>query len=359
MARWSKAVPLTALLLTTACAASGSDSPSTEDGAAQVAACPVAAPAAPTSPVEAAAAVLTATRAFLAMLDDQQEAAVLADRTRANLAHWSGLPDESFTRAGLRLDELDDARQSAVFAILKSALSPEGYEQVKEITTADGILAAEAKTSLDFGADHYWIRVLGTPSSTEKWTVQFGGHHLAVNLTLSGTDMTLAPTLWGAQPASYASEGAAIEPLCGEVAKAAAVVDSLTEEQRVAATLPEPVREIVLGAGQDGKALPAGGIRASTLSAAQKKLLLSLVREWITPLNSAAAAAKLAEAERAIDAATFAWAGDTAAGQPVYYRVQGPTYTIELAHRQDQDGIARVDSIYREPENDYGAQLGP
>ena len=31
--------------------------------------------------------------------------------------------------------------------------------------------------------------------------IQFGGHHLAINLTLAGSEATLAPSLTGAQPA--------------------------------------------------------------------------------------------------------------------------------------------------------------
>nr|WP_210718752.1 DUF3500 domain-containing protein [Streptomyces galbus] len=37
-------------------------------------------------------------------------------------------------------------------------------------------------------------KVAGWPS-TAKWTIQYGGHHLAVNITLSGSTMTLGPTL--------------------------------------------------------------------------------------------------------------------------------------------------------------------
>jgi hypothetical protein len=41
--------------------------------------------------------------------------------------------------------------------------------------------------------------------------------------------------------------------------------------------------------------------------------------------------------------------------------VQGPTFIIEFAHQQGQGanagGITHIHSIYREPGNDYGAQL--
>jgi Protein of unknown function (DUF3500) len=285
----------------------------------------------------------------------------VGERTAANLAQWSNLPDQLFPRAGLRMDTLNDTQKAAVDKILQAALSPEGYTQVTQITTADGVLATQGGPQLDFGADHYWVRILGTPAAAGKWNVQYGGHHLAVNVTVDGKDTTLAPTLWGAQPASYASAGNTTEPLGGETTKAFALVDALDQTQQDAAILDTPVTEIVLGAGQDGKTLAQEGVQASTFNDAQRKLLLDLVDEWITPLTGEEAAAKLAAVEQNLDRTTFAWYGSTQIGNPIYYRVQGPTFTIEFAHQQGQGanagGITHIHSIYREPGNDYGAQL--
>ncbi|MGI5290570.1 DUF3500 domain-containing protein [Nonomuraea polychroma] len=294
-------------------------------------------------------------------LDSTQKTTVTAERTQANLSQWSNLPDQLFKRAGLRMDSLDSTQQTAVLKILKAALSDEGYKQVTQITTGDGVLAAGGGINLDFGADHYWIRILGTPAATGKWTLQYGGHHLAVNITMAGNSMTLAPTLWAAQPAAYADAAAEVEPLCGETVKAFKLAESLDETQLKAAALTTPIKEIVLGAGQDGKTLAAEGVKASTFTDPQKTLLLDLIDEWITPLNTEQAAAKLAEAKKNLDQTTFAWYGQTAIGNPIYYRVQGPTFTIEFAHQQGQGanagGITHIHAIYREPSNDYGAGL--
>ncbi|MFH8803972.1 DUF3500 domain-containing protein [Streptomyces sp. NPDC017936] len=308
----------------------------------------------------AASQVLTATNTFLATLSSSQKTAVQGTRTQANLSKWSNLPDALFKRAGLRMDSLTSAQQAAVLDILEPALSDAGYQQVAGITYGDGVLKAQGGIDLDFGADHYWIRILGTPSSTGKWTVQYGGHHLAVNITLSGGTMTLGPTLWGAQPAYYTRSGATIEPLAGETDDAFAVMQSLNSAQQAAAVLDTPVKEIVLGAGQDGKTLAYDGVRASTFTAAQKTLLLRLIDEWISPLNAEQAAEKLAKAQADLDQTWFAWSGSTAADQPVYYRVQSPAFTIEFAHQQgsgaNAGGTTHIHSIYRENGNDYGAQ---
>jgi hypothetical protein len=365
---------LAALLLLSACSSGTGSSAANDAGDASVATSPTACAGAPTTSATpsaassatpatgaAAEAVLSATQEFLTTLDDQQRTSVTAERTQANLSQWSNLPDQLFERAGVRMDGLSAEQQAAVSKILQAALSPEGYAQVSQIATADGVLATQGGPDLDFGADLYWIRILGTPAATGEWTVQYGGHHLAVNATMAGKDVTLAPTLWGAQPASYAAAGTTAEPLCGETTKAFALVDALDAEQQKAAILTTPIKEIVLGAGQDGKTLAQEGVQASTFTAAQKALLLDLVDEWVGPLNPDAAAAKLAAVEQNLDRTTFAWYGSTQIGNPIYYRVQGPTFTIEFAHQQGQGanagGITHIHSIYREPGNDYGAQL--
>ena len=54
-------------------------------------------------------------------------------------------------------------------------------------------------------------------------------------------------------------------------------------------------------------------------------------------------------------------AGAITIGQPICYRVQSPTFTIEFARQQGQGanagGITHSHAIYREPGNDYGAGL--
>ena len=51
-----------------------------------------------------------------------------------------------------------------------------------------------------FGEDEYYLAFLGTPSTTAPWMLQFGGHHLAINLTLAGSQAT-----HGAEPARRAA----------------------------------------------------------------------------------------------------------------------------------------------------------
>jgi hypothetical protein len=45
-----------------------------------------------------------------------------------------------------------------------------------------------------YGKKYYWIAIIGEPSTTESWQWQFGGHHVTVNATIKGEDLSLTPS---------------------------------------------------------------------------------------------------------------------------------------------------------------------
>ena len=73
---------------------------------------------------------------------------------------------------------------------------------------------------VQFGKDLYYISILGKPSEKDPWMLQFGGHHLALNITIAGERGVLTPTLTGAQPALYTTGGKTVRPLGQESDKA-------------------------------------------------------------------------------------------------------------------------------------------
>ena len=83
-----------------------------------------------------------------------------------------------------------------------------------------------------FGSSLYYISFIGTPSTTNPWMLQFGGHHLALNITISGSKGVLTPTLTGAQPAIFKLNGKTIRPVGRESDKALALLQSLRADQQ-------------------------------------------------------------------------------------------------------------------------------
>ena len=192
--------------------------------------------------------------------------------------------------------------------------------------------------------------------------LQFGGHHLALNITIFGERGVLTPSLTGAQPALYTAGGKTVRPLAQENDKAFALLNALEETQRKQAILNYQVADLVLGPGQDDKTIQPEGLNASAMNEQQRAMLLDLISEWTGIVHESAAAARRAEIEAGLVETWFAWSGPTTviAGHngTSYYRIQGPKLVIEYApQEQGGDPSMHVHTIYRDPANDYGRRF--
>jgi hypothetical protein len=211
-----------------------------------------------------------------------------------------------------------------------------------------------------FGSDLYYISFLGKPSTTAPWMLQFGGHHLALNITFAGTRDVMTPSLTGAQPATFQVNGQTIRPVGRESDKALALMQSLDEKQRQQAILKYRVADLVLGPGQDGKKIAPEGLKVSSMNDKQRTMLLDLIGEWAGIMNESAASARMAQMKAELDDMWFAWSGPTmfesGTNITAYYRIQGPHLVIEYAPQNDEPAN-HVHTIYRDPTNDYGRQF--
>jgi hypothetical protein len=313
--------------------------------------------------------VVEAAQTFLATLSEEERASTLFDFAGAQRTGWSNLPSGIFQRKGLRLGDLTGAKRDAALALMAAALSKSGHEKVLNIMSADEVLKnarggqtggrqgapGRGGSAIRFGADEYFIALLGTPSATAPWLIQFGGHHLAINVTVVGANSVMTPSLPATQPARYVLNGQTIRPLGDENDKGFALINALDARQQKEAILNYQVSDLVLGPGADGKTIQPEGILASSLTAGQQTLLLDVINEWVGILNDDAAAGKMAEIKANFPRTYFAWSGSTTNGGLAYYRVQGPTLVIEYAPQQGD--LQHIHTIYRDPTNDYGARL--
>jgi hypothetical protein len=335
----------------------------------------------PPAPAAASAAqsavtakVVAAANAFLATLSDAERARCMFGFTSSQRTGWSNLPSGIFQRNGMRVGDMTSRQREAALALVAAALSREGYQKVTDIMNGDEVLknAGGGRTGgrqggagpggaggrgggVRFGRDEYYMALLGAPSATAPWMIQFGGHHLAINVTVVGPNDVMTPSLPAAQPAKYILNGQTIRPLGHENDKGFALINALNAAQQKQAILPYEVTDLVLGPGADGKVIEPEGILASALGAGQQALLLDIVHEWVGILNDEAAAAKMAEIKANLPRTYFAWSGTTKNGGLAYYRVQGPTLVIEYAPQQGD--LDHIHTIYRDPTNDYGAKL--
>lgn len=342
--------------------------------------------------------IVHAANTFLAALGTEQRQKVLyAFDDVAQRARWSNFPTGFVPRGGISLKQMSVPQRDATMKLLATVLSPMGLEKVNEIREADDDFKANGSkrgpggrgngpppgppprgqngqrpqpgdpggrppfSSDDmFGSELYYISFLGTPSTTQPWMLQFGGHHLALNITIVGSKGVLTPTLTGAQPATFRLNGKTIRPVGRESDKALALLQALDENQRKQAVLNYKVADLVLGPGQDGKKIVPDGLKASAMNARQQAMLLDLVAEWTGILNESFAATRMAEMKVDLNETWFAWSGPTTgeAGSNItaYYRIQGPHLVIEYAPQSDEPNN-HVHTMYRDPTNDYGSAL--
>ena len=359
-------------------------------------------PVAPATAETATGRIVSAANTFLSTLDQKQRQEVLFSfNDEEQRKRWSNFPVVMVPRGGISLKEMNSTQRSAAMALVASALSPRGFEKVEQIMQGDEVNKntdqgppanggpgprpnaggpppfgnggppppsgrGGNRTPLGngpiFGKDLYYISLLGTPSEKNPWMLQFGGHHLALNITMAGERGVLTPTLTGAQPALYTIDGKTVRPLGQESDKAFALLNALDENQRKQAILSYRLADLVLGPGQDGKTIQPEGLKASDMNEHQRAMLLGVIAEWADIIHESAAEARIAEIKAGLNETWFAWSGPTAVtpGRNItaYYRIQGPNLVIEYApQRLGGDPAMHVHTMYRDPTNDYGRKL--
>ena len=341
--------------------------------------------------------IVTAANSFLSTLDNGQRQKVLYSfDDDAQRARWSNFPTPIVPRGGIDVKQMTLRQRSAVMDLLAVVLSPMGLEKVNQIRMADDDFKANGSkrgprgggppppgaggpppqighrtpggpggrppfNSDDlFGSDLYYISFVGTPSMTKPWMLQFGGHHLALNITVVGSGGVMTPSLTGAQPATFTVNGKTIRPVGRESDKALTLLQSLDEKQRQQAILNYQVADLVLGPGQDGKKIAPEGLKASQMNEKQRARLLDLIDEWAGIMNESAAKNRMDQLKADLDETWFAWSGSTSfepgTNITAYYRIQGPHLVIEYAPQHDEP-TNHVHTIYRDPTNDYGIEL--
>lgn len=318
-------------------------------------------PALPTAPPPSGsgtAAIVAAANAFLGTLTGDERNDVLFDRgDKEQQQRWSNLPEGMYERAGLMVGDLDRSKVTAFLGLMRTTLSSEGFDRVMDTWAADGEMAAGGGRT-DLGTRYYWIAIIGEPSATEPWQWQFGGHHLSVNATLRGDALSLTPTFLGAQPATYRADGTEVRPLGTVTDGAFALVNMLDGDARRRAVRGARPIDLVLGAGQDCRTIPAEGLPGSAMTAGQRDAFLRLINEYGGLGNDRMAAARLAQLRADLSETSFAWYGPTAPGSTASFRITGPHLVVEYSP-QAMGGDARnhIHSVYRDPTNDYGGTV--
>jgi hypothetical protein len=345
----------------------------------------------------------TAAKAFTASLTSEQKASLQnAFNSSKKQTGWSNLPTSLVARNGVQVGKLSTASKAKLKALLKTILSTQGYGTEEATRKADSYLneqqssggssttAAPGSTTapggtgmggppsgtapgsttapggtqgggsmqLSYGEGLYWVAFYGTPSTSSKWTVQFGGHHLAIHMTFSGNTVSNTPYFVGVEPrGEFTYDGKAYNPMRTKAGALFGLAQSLTTAQKAKAKLSGSFDDVVVGPGSDGRFPTKQGVAVTSLSARQQKMVTTAIRTYLgdMPASASAKKLKLYESQYAQTKVSYSGTPDGRT-QGGYVRLQGPRLWLEIA---TQPGVVlrntHYHSIERDIKSDYGA----
>ena len=313
--------------------------------------------------------VVALANAFLATLSTTQQASVVVALNLANAKKWSNLPCGLSCRQGLAFSSLSATQLVAAKAVIQAAsgtVANEGYSEFIQINAADDVLATTGGSGYSSG--NYIIAFLGTPSTTGKWMLQFGGHHYAQSVTYNaGTVVSTTPSHQGIEPKSWTANGVTYAPLAEEVLAMAAMLASFTTAELASAKISSTFSDVTMVPGSTTNTFPTTklGIKVSSLSTAAQAKVLAAMAPWLNDLDDATAATfmSLYASELANTYVTYAGNASGTAGNASsffttntdYVRIDGPSVWIEFIC---QTGVVYRDqihyhSVYRDHTRDY------
>jgi len=300
----------------------------------------------------AADAMVEAASAFLASLDDYQRGQVQYAMDHPERSEWSNLPHAIHLREGVSFGELNEERAALGWELIRVSLSAAGLERAQAIVQMEELLWDDG----DFNANpgNYFFTFFDSPSGDTPWGWQLDGHHLALNFTVVGAEVTIAPSLWGTTPKTWPSgEHAGLTPMADEEDLAFAWMASLDEAQLNLAQLnPSADPDLMAGPASSPASWPVPeGIPVTSLTPSQRTALLDWVAVYVGNMATSQAEQRMHEISESFDDVSVAWLGGTEPGSMMYYRIQGSRVLIEFDHTRTAD---HMHAVYRDPANEYG-----
>lgn len=301
--------------------------------------------------------------AWKASLSDEQ-------RSRGCLAYedpkrldWHWIP--KLTRKGVMLREMNSKQKEAALELLQAALSDDGFRKAQSIMALESVLKVLEKDTRGMREpEKYYVTLFGEPSSRGLWGYSVEGHHLSINVTVKDGQVVAAePSFFGANPRLMpvsldVGPKKGTRTLDAEERGAFALLESLSEDQRKKAIQAKLPGYMVTGPPPRMTIEQPIGLPASEMTAAQKIQLRRLIATYAGQLNKESADRRLKGIDQAgFDAVRFAWFGPATLDQPHFFRVQGPTFILELDNTQaDPLGhpANHIHSVWRSPRADFG-----
>jgi len=325
---------------------------------------------------QTATGLLDVTNQFVATLtDDERQKALFAfeDSVRQQ---WTNLPVGLAPRAGIPYGALSETSRLAFHRVLTTLLSSRGYLKTTSIMALDDILNSLYQDAFDQGKinektlkqmqglrwahGNYYISVWGKPEASRPWGLNFGGHHLALNVTVVGNTITTSPFFYGTDPSEVKSgKYAGLRVLSKEEDYGFTLVNMLTSAQRQKAVLSQAVPKDIITSPQSPQRITSYyGLAASAMTPDQQEVLKMLVAEYMHNFEHEKAHQLYNKMlKTGLGKVYFAWIGALEKDKPHYYVINAPDFLIEYDNVGFANDGNHIHAILREKNNDFGADL--
>lgn len=306
----------------------------------------------------------------------ERRAALLAFTDTARVK-WNNLPLGLRARSGLNIGKMDNQQRRLVHRILSASLSSQGYLKASGIMHLDNLINGYYDSlylqkrfsdsiyalirTLQWSHSNYYFAFFGNPRDPQ-WGFKLEGHHLSVNFTFNGDQVSVTPFFIGTDPAEYMlSEYAGWRVLGQEQDLGIRLINSLSPALRKKATREGEVpADIITGAESGKRLIEPWGIRAAEMNGEEKTLLERIIREFVFNLEYEKALVEYEKIRKAgLDNIWLGWIGSYREDQQHYFVINGPTFLIEFDDRSGGPNRAanHIHAIWREKGNDFGEDV--
>lgn len=265
-------------------------------------------------------------------------------------------------RKGSRLGYLKPAQKELLFDVVKTGLSGEGYELIREIMNLEKITFIKEKRTIEEDYrihDKYYLSIFGDPASSAPWAWKYEGHHVSLNYTSVDGKLSVTPAFIGANPGEvdieHPDKGKRV--LADYEDTARKLLGALSKTQLETALISDKAfPEIVTGVESQAHLDAFEGLKYSDLSTEQKNTFIDLIQLHIGFMRPDLAAQEWKKIEDSgLDNFYFAWAGSIQKKEGHYYRIHGPATIIEYDNVQNNANHIHI--IWRDTVGDFGRDL--
>jgi hypothetical protein len=294
--------------------------------------------------------------AFLNSLTEQQKVKVINEFNDSR-TDWHYFPSTMYKRDGVQIKDLNSTQRDLLNKLLQTYLSQKGYNKTNNIIKLESVLR-ELEGGSYRDPELYHIVFYGHPLQNKVWGWKFEGHHISLNFTVAGNEISYSPRFFGANPAEVTSGvQKGLRALKEEEDIALELMNAMSSEQQAKALFRKRAYNDILTENDSYvEPLDKEGIQAKELTNEQQILLKKLIMEYVSALPEELAAKRMQQVEESnFSEIYFGWAGEVALHEPHYYRIQGDKFLIELDNTQNNAN--HIHSVWREFNGDFGRDI--